>query len=89
MGQETRGKTGIRLFSGHTTRFKYRYGLGINVKFLGLYNCVWLDKRMTLGQNILKHSVAKGHDNVNTVSNISETNGERIKQMGQNINHQK
>lgn len=44
---------------------------------------------MTLGQNILKHSVAKGHDNVNTVSNISETNGERIKQMGQNINNQK
>lgn len=44
---------------------------------------------MTLGQYILKHSVAKGHDNVNIVSNISETNGERIKQMGQNINNQK
>lgn len=34
---------------------------------------------MSLGQYILKHSVAKGHDNVNIFSNISEKNGERIK----------
>lgn len=44
---------------------------------------------MTLGQYILKHSKAKGHDNVNIFSNISEKNRERIKKMGQNINNQK
>lgn len=34
---------------------------------------------MTLGQYILKHSKAKGHDNVNIFSNISEKNSERKK----------
>ena len=45
---------------------------------------------MSLGQYILTHSAAKGQDNVNIFSNISEKNGERIKKkMWQNINNQK
>lgn len=34
LGQETRGKMGIRLFLGHMTRLEYRYGLGNIVSML-------------------------------------------------------
>lgn len=72
------------------TKPEYGYGLRkivsvLNILIITVFSCIreWL----CLGQYILKHSEAKGHDNINIFSNISEKNGERIKQMGQNINN--